>query len=303
MSDYELSEENVLVLDMAQWKIDGDKDYSPKEEVLRLDNLIRERLGMNKRGGRVVQPWVLGNLPKDYKVTLKFTFRSEIDYVGAILALEDADVAEVIFNGKRITEREEGFYVDISIGKMKLGNIVKGENILEITLPFGETSGLENVFVLGNFGVRVAGSVAVVTELPEKIAFGSLLNQGFPFFSGAITYKIKTESESGSLTVTANNYMGALIEVSVDGEYKGDIIYPPYTLEINNVPVKEHEVGLKLYTHRYNSFGPLHLVNLNEKWHGPGAWRTEGNNWSYEYVLRTTGILKTPCITSCTDKK
>ena len=298
MYEYELSEKNILVLDTAEWKIDGDTEYSPKEEVLRLDNLIRERLGIIKRGGRVVQPWVLGDRPKDHKATLKFTFTSEVDYEGAVLALEDADAAEVFFNGKKITEKEEGFYVDISIGKMKLGNIIKGENILEITLPFGETAGLENVFVLGNFGVRVAGSVAVVTALPEKIAFGSLLNQGFPFFSGAITYKLKTESESGSLTVTAGDYMGALIEVSVDREYKGDIIYPPYTLEIKNVPDGEHEVGLKLYTHRYNSFGPLHLVNLNEKWHGPGAWRTEGINWSYEYVLRTTGILKTPGITS-----
>lgn len=298
MWDYELSEKNILVLDTAEWKIDGDTEYSPREEVLRLDNLIRERLGLIKRGGHVVQPWVLGNRPKDHKATLKFTFTSKIDYEGAILALEDADVAEVFFNGKKITEKEEGFYVDISIGKMKLDNIVKGENILEITLPFGETAGLENVFVLGDFGVRVTGSVAVVTELPEKIAFGSLLNQGFPFFSGAITYKVKSKSESGSLTVTANNYMGALIEVSVDGEYKGDIIYPPYALEIKNVPDGEHEVGLKLYTHRYNSFGPLHLVNLNEKWHGPGAWRTEGINWSYEYVLRTTGILKTPGIKS-----
>lgn len=298
MYEYELSEKNILVLDTAEWKIDGDTEYSPKEEVLRLDNLIRERLGIIKRGGRVVQPWVLGDRPKDHKATLKFTFTSEVDYEGAVLALEDADAAEVFFNGKKITEKEEGFYVDISIGKTKLGNIIKGENILEITLPFGETAGLENMFILGDFGVRVSGSVAVITELPEKIAFGSLLNQGFPFFSGAITYKLKTESKGGSLTVTAGDYMGALIEVSVDREYKGDIIYPPYTLEIKNVPDGEHEVGLKLYTHRYNSFGPLHLVNLNEKWHGPGAWRTEGINWSYEYVLRTTGILKTPGITS-----
>ena len=298
MYEYELSEKNILVLDTAEWKIDGDTEYSPKEEVLRLDNLIRERLGIIKRGGRVVQPWVLGDRPKDHKATLKFTFTSEVDYEGAVLALEDADAAEVFFNGKKITEKEEGFYVDISIGKTKLGNIIKGENILEITLPFGETAGLENMFILGDFGVRVSGSVAVITELPEKIAFGSLLNQGFPFFSGAITYKLKTKSKGGSLTVTAGDYMGALIEVSVDREYKGDIIYPPYTLEIKNVPDGEHEVGLKLYTHRYNSFGPLHLVNLNEKWHGPVAWRTEGINWSYEYVLRTTGILKTPGITS-----
>ena len=90
--------------------------------------------------------------------------------------------------------------------------------------------------------------------------------------------------------------MGALVEASVDREIKGDIIYPPYTLEIKGVPNGEHEIGLKLYTHRFNSFGPLHLVNVNEKWQGPDAWRTKGINWSYEYVLRTTGILKTPGI-------
>lgn len=296
LCEYELSEENVLVLDMAEWKIDNDTDWSAKEEILRLDNLIRERLGFVKRGGRVVQPWVLGNRPKEHKATLKFTFISEINYEDAILALEDADIADVVFNGKKITEREEGFYVDISIGRMKLGNIVKGENILEITLPFGETANLENVFILGNFGVRVIGAVAVITALPKRLSFGSLLNQGLPFYSGAVTYKLKANTQNSKLTVTASDYMGTLIEVSVDDEIKGDIIYPPYTLRIDGVSDGEHEIGLKLYTHRYNSFGPLHLVNVNEKWHGPGAWRSEGINWSYEYVLRTTGILKTPVI-------
>jgi hypothetical protein len=296
MCDYELSEENVLVLDMAQWKIDDDKDYFPKEEVLRLDNFIRNRLGMDERGGAVVQPWVYGKLPKDHKATLKFTFNSEIDYESAILALEDADIAEVTFNGKKITEREDGFYVDISIGKMKLGNIVRGENILEITLPFGETANLENVFILGDFGVRLTGVAATVTAVPEKIGFGSLLEQGFPFFSGANTYKLKATSKNNALTVTASNYMGALIEESVDGEIKGDIIYPPYTLEIKDVPDGEHEIGLKLYTHRYNSFGPIHLVNVNQRWHGPTAWRSDGINWSYEYTFKTVGILKTPGI-------
>ena len=296
LCEYKLSEENVLLLDMAEWKIDDDIDYSPREEILRLDNLVRKRLGMVKRGGRVVQPWVLGNRPKEHKVTLKFTFTSEIDYEGAILALEDADIAEITFNGKKITEREDGFYVDISIGRVKLGNIVKGENVLEITLPFGETANIENMFVLGDFGVRVTGSVALITALPEKLYFGSLLNQGLPFYSGAVTYKMRTNAQKGKLTVAASDYAGTLIEVSVDGEIKGDIIYPPYTLEIDGVSDGEHEVGLKLYTHRYNSFGPLHLVNVNEKWHGPAVWRSEGVNWSYEYVLRTTGILKTPGI-------
>lgn len=294
--DYELSEKNILVLDMAEWKIDDDEAYYPKEEILRLDNIIRKRLGMTERGGSVVQPWVLGKQPKNYRATLKFSFSSEIDCEGAVLAMEDADIAEVTFNGKKITGREEGFYVDISIGKIKLGNITKGENILEITLPFGETANLENVFILGDFGVRVIGSAATVTSLPERLAFGSLQSQGLPFYSGAVTYKMKAVAEKGAIRVTASDYMGALIEVSVDGEVKGDIIYPPYTLEIDNVSDGCHEIGLKLYTHRYNSFGPLHIVNVNEKWHGPGVWRTKDENWSYEYILRTTGILKTPGI-------
>lgn len=293
--NYELSEDNILVLDMAQWKLDDDTEYSPTEEILRLDNLVRERLGMAERGGHVVQPWVLGNRPKDHTVTLKFTFNSEIEYKNAVLALEDADVAKVIFNGKEASSLP-GYYVDISIGKKAIGDIIKGENTLEITLPFGETAGLENVFILGQFGVKLVGSTATVTALPEKLTFGSLLNQGLPFYGGAVTYKMKAFAEKDMITVTASDYMGALIEVAVDGKEAGNIIYPPYTLEIKDVAKGEHDVDIKIYLHRYNSFGPIHLVNVKESWHGPGAWRSSGINWSYEYVLRTTGILKAPGI-------
>ncbi|MBQ3537940.1 MAG: hypothetical protein IJA39_05090, partial [Clostridia bacterium] len=296
MFNYELSENNVLLLDMASFKLDGDKEYSEKEEILRLDNKVRERLGIAERGGHVVQPWVLGKRPKDHTVTLKFTVNSEISYKGAVLALEDADVAEISFNGKAVTERLDGYYVDISIGKFLLGDINEGENTLEITLPFGETANLENVFILGAFGVRVMGSETVITKLPEKIAFGSLLSQGLPFYGGAITYKMKGISKDGNLRITPSDYMGTVISVSVDKKEAGDIIYPPYTLEVNGVGEGEHDVDIKLYTHRYNTFGPLHLVNVKESWHGPGAWRSEGVNWSYEYVLRVTGILKTPGI-------
>lgn len=294
--NYELSEDNVLVLDIAQWKTDDDTEFMPKEEILRLDNLVREKLGFAERGGSVVQPWVIGKRPKDHTVTLRYTVNSEIDYKGAVLALEDADEAEVTFNGRKITEKLDGFYVDISIGKLLLGDIRKGENVLEITLPFGETAGLESVFILGNFGVNLRGSETVITALPEKLSFGSLLSQGLPFYGGAVTYKMNATAENGKLSVTASNYMGALIEVKVDNEVKGDIIYPPYTLEINDITDGDHEIGIKLYIHRYNSFGPIHLVNVKESWHGPGAWRSDDSNWSYEYVLRTTGILKTPVI-------
>ncbi len=293
--DYTLSEDNVLVLDMASWKIDDDKEFSPKEEILRLDNLIRERLGLRDRGGNVVQPWVLGDRPKNNRVTLRYVINSEIDCKGAVLALEDADVAEIYLNGEKADKRLDGYYVDISIGKVQLPDICKGENILEITLPFGETANLESVFILGKFGVDVSGCEAKITALPEKVSFGSLLSQGFPFYGGNITYKLKADVTDNSLTVTVSDYMGALVSVDIDGKEAGDIIYPPYTLKINNLENGTHNVDITAYLHRYNTFGPLHLVNVKESWHGPGAWRSSDKNWSYEYVFRTTGIMKMPC--------
>ncbi len=292
--NYELSEENILVLDMAQFKIEGEEEFSSEEEILRIDNICRERLGLRERGGAVVQPWVYGEQPSISKVTLKYTFESKIDYEGAMLALEDAEKAEIIFNGESVPSDVLGNYVDISIFKVALPHIKKGINELIVTYPFGDSANLEAMFILGYFGVNLCGREAVITSMPEKISFGELNSQGFPFFSGAITYKIPVTAKNGSIKVSANNYRGALISVELDGKKVGNIIYPPYTLKINDVSNGEHTVGVKLYTHRYNSFGPIHLVNEQESWHGPGAWRSNGINWSYEYVLRKIGVLKAP---------
>ena len=87
-----------------------------------------------------------------------------------------------------------------------------------------------------------------------------------------------------------------MISVKVDGEEKGDIIYPPYILGVDGLSDGEHDIEMTIYTHRYNTFGPLHLVNEAEPWHGPDAWRSKKCNWSNEYVLRRVGILSAPKI-------
>ena len=292
--EYELSEENVLLLDTAEFKLENEGEFSPAEEILRLDNVCRERLGLRKRGGSVVQPWVYGEQAPISKVTLKYTFTSEIEYEGASLALEDAEKAEITFNGASVDNTITGNFVDISIFKVKLPKITKGENTLIITLPFGDSANLENVFILGNFGVTLEGINAKITSLPEKIAFGDITYKGFPFYGGNITYKIPVEVTENSLKVCASDYRGALIGAKLNGKEIGKIVYPPYCVYENDVENGSHLLELTLFTHRYNTFGPIHLVNEKESWHGPDAWRSTDENWSYEYVLRKVGILKAP---------
>lgn len=291
---YTLSERNVLLLDMAEFALDGGK-FKPEEEILRLDNVCREALGFNERGGHVAQPWVLAPETIEHYVTLKFTINSEIDYSGAELALEDAESAKIVFNGNEIPSNITGWYVDKDIKTVPLTEIKKGENILEITLPIGERTNTEWCYILGNFGVNVVGRAKTITALPEKLGFGSIVSQGLPFYGGNITYHL--EAQGTDLRVEATRYKGALISVSVDGEEKGKIVYPPYTLDISGLADGEHKVDITLFGNRYNAFGPVHLTDVKHSWHGPGAWRSDEEEWSYEYVLRDVGILARPIIT------
>ena len=290
---YTLSEHNVLLLDMAEFAFDGG-EFEAEEEILRLDNIVREALGFKERGGGVTQPWVLEKEELTHTISLRFNFESEIDYKGALLALEDAEKAEITFNGESVSNEITGWYVDKEIKTVKLPAIRKGTNTLVVTVPIGETTNTEWCYILGNFGVRVLGTEKVITTLPEKLYFGAIQNQGLPFYGGNVTYHLT--AEGNAFSIEATRYMGTLMKVCVDGEEKGKIIYPPYKLILKDLGNGVHNIDITLFGNRFNSFGPVHLSNNKHSWHGPDTWRTRGCTWSYEYVLRDVGILTRPVL-------
>ena len=291
---FTLSERNVLLLDTAEFSLDGG-EFRAEEEILRLDNICREAVGYSERGGHVIQPWCLDEEIPSHKITLRFRINSDIDYSGAELAAEDMETLSIRFNGKEVSSKVTGWYTDKDIKTAALPEIRKGENILEIDVPFGTRTNTEWCYILGNFGVEVNGRNKKLIALPEKLAFGSILNQGLPFYGGNITYHLEAES-NGALQIEATNYKGTLISVAVDGEEKGKIVYPPYVLLADGLKPGSHKIDITLFGNRYNAFGPVHLCNDKESWHGPGAWRSSGCAWCYEYVLRTVGILNSPII-------
>ena len=292
--DYELSENNVLLIDMCEFALDDEKEFSPEEEILRLDNICRRRLGFRDRGGHVPQPWSVPREIIEHSLMLRYSFVSEIEYTGAQLALEKPEESKIIFNGETIPSVPTGWYTDKDIKTVSLPAIKKGTNTLTVRIPFGKTTNTEWMYILGNFGIRTEGHVSVITELPEKLGFGSITGQGFPFYGGNITYKFEVET-GNNLRVAIPKYMGALTAVSVDGERKGRIVFPPYTLEITGVAPGKHNVDITLFGNRANCFGPVHRT-VNNGWIGPGAWRTTDKEWSYDYCLKDIGIMEKPSI-------
>ena len=294
--DYSLSEPNVLLLDMPEYSLDGE-GYHEAEEILRIDEKVRLRLGLDLRRTKVVQPYYIKNVPEDHRLSLRYTITSQADIHGAMLAMENASKADIKLNGVEVSSEICGFYVDEHIDTVALPGLIEGENILEISMPFGQRTDLENCFLLGDFGASYAGRFAYVTAKPEKLWFGDAVTQGMAFYGGNIEYKSSfCMPKDGDAEITVSYYRGAMVRVYVDGKDTGAIAFSPFKVRAKGLGKGHHDISFVLYGNRYNTFSATHTLLADKKrvYMGPDYWRSEGDGWSYEYQTRPLGILKTP---------
>ena len=292
-----LEEPNVLVLDMAESRLD-DGNWREKEEILRLDNAFRRELGYPLRTDAYAQPWIYGERAYEHRVSLRCTVRSEIEIGQVELALENEATTDILWNGAPVPHEVSGYYVDKQIHKVVLPGLKKGENILEVSLPYHAGVDLEAMYLLGGFGVRVNGRTAVITAFPQQLAFGDICHQGLPFYGGNLVYRIPVElPDDGDLAVQAAKFRDPLIEVVLDGQESRDLFLSPYKVEFGQVKKGGHILELRAYGNRRNTFGQLHNCSENIFWCGPDAWRSAGADWAYEYQLTRTGILVSPAVT------
>ena len=293
---FELTEPNVLMLDMAKYALDRE-ELSKTEEILRIDDILREKLGYPLRKGQAAQPWVIEDLPNEHTATLEFEINSEIDFIGAELALEDADKAQITFNGETVQYIDTGFYTDMSIRKTKLPKINKGKNILSVILPFGKRTDLERLYVLGNFGVKTVGRKTTITELPDVLSFDDITKQGLPFYGGSVKYIIPLHCDcEGQYLLRVPHYRAAVLAVYVDGKRTETIAYPPYMVNIGNLAEGNHEIVIEAFISRHNCFGHVHCADEKLRWIGPNAWVTVESAWTYEYRLLPEGVISTPIL-------
>lgn len=291
-----LDEPNVLLLDMAKFRLD-EGEWREKEEVLRLDNIIRAELGYPRRADAYAQPWIYGEQPYEHKISLRFCVKSGLVIPEVSLALENADITEVFWNGERIEKKITGYYTDKEIKTITLGRVEKGENVLEVQIPYHAKVNIEAMYLLGDFGVDLRGSRTVLTDAVKELAFGDICTQGLPFYGGNVIYHMPIETqEDGTLLVSVTKFRNPLIDVTLDKTEHRKLFKSPYRVEFAGVKKGLHHLELKAFGNRRNTFGQLHNCSGDEFWCGPDAWRTTGEHWAYEYQLTKTGILISPYV-------
>ena len=287
-----LEEPNVLLLDKAEYALDGG-EYFAEEEILRADNHLRDLAGFPSRQNAVAQPWTIPEEPFVHTAHLRFHISSKIQAENVQLAVEDAERVAIRLNGKAIESNITGWYVDHAIKTVALGTIPAGEIVLELDIPFGKRSDLEWCYLLGDFGVELHGEAAVITEPVRELGFGSVVEQGLPFYGGNIRYHLPVPANK-TLQIHVPHYRGSLVAAEVDGKRADRMAFAPYNMTVQTSD--SGSLDLVIFGNRSNTFGAVHRVCEGNNWLGPDSWRTSGDEWSESYQLIPFGILSAPVI-------
>ncbi len=330
---YQCTEPNIAVLDRAavyleeQLLIEG-------EEILREDRILRKKLGMAYRGGEMMQPWYIEKYRpeklrerKDVKAVFTFyvtdpeNMPQEI-FVAAELEEDTREKTQIYLNGHRLRPGKE-FWIDPAFKKCRINRemLKKGKNEISLKHLYGQDSGLEAVYLLGNFGVELlsqekkesesvwkqsevngsekqweigdstkqenskAAQLVYLTPMPQKLTAASITEQGFPFYSGSIIYELAEDVRRklrGTVQIEFSDLPAAL--AVLHGAEKKRILFAPYRAKVCDLQ------SIEMIFNRRNTFGPLHLPVEYKGNYGPETFVTEKEAWRDAMQLIPQGL-------------
>ena len=206
--------------------------------------------------------------------------------------MEQPENAEIVLNSASVSNTPTGYYVDEAIQTLPLPPVRPGENVLTLRVPLSRRTDLEALYVLGRFGVRIAGTELTLTGAPERLALDDLTRQGLPFYTGNVTYRfrVRLNGDHPHAFLHIPHMASPVAAVRVDGQEAGKIAWAPYRVKLPFLQAGEHEIEVTAFGSRFNGFGTLHNANPNYKWYGPDAFRTTGDDWTDNYLVRPSYI-------------
>ncbi len=301
-----LSECSNLVLDRPRYRI-GKRGWQDHTEILRVDKAVRDVLGLQHRGGNMVQPWARekSKTPKSTTVTLAYTFDCQALPSGDLfLALEEPQTFRVSLNGQAVSNAaESGWWVDRSLRKLPLDTacLKLGANELVLECDYVETHpGLEIVYLLGNFGAAVNDTAVALTAAPTALKIGDWVEQGLAFYSGSVAYRRTLDMKPAAgekMFIRVPEYRGVAVRVLVNGQTAGVIGWEPNEVEITalltGAPV---ELVIEVIGHRRNSHGPFHINVKWPWWTGPSEFVCGPDLWFEGYQLVPCGLMAPPVV-------
>jgi hypothetical protein len=271
---------NSLILDRCTWRVD-DEPFSSPTFTLAAQGEWRKKLGIGWYTGSsnsAFQPWKMRLDPENLKtisfVTLRYPFivdcvpRNEV-----YLVLEDRAVTEIQVNGARVDAPAAGWFMDKSFEKVPVGGFLKrGENVVEVRIPINNLCTVEEMYLIGDFGVDA--TTFAITEEPGKLTTGDWSRQGYPFYTDAMIYETRVtlaQKPKKRVDIELPRFDGTVAAIWVNGEKAAVIGWKPYSAEVTKfLKAGINEIGIEIVGSPRNLMGPRHTAIRYPAWTGPG---------------------------------
>jgi hypothetical protein len=303
----ELTEPNTLPLDYCRLKVD-DEPFSDPIPTLKADELIRARYGLGTRLGNEHQPWylyatgVIDTTPRG-RCVLRWEFHVSQVPARCALAIENPDDYAICVNGHAVSE-VSGHWVDEDIRTLDIAeHLGAGANEVTLTFDYRPDMELEDLYLVGDFGVApldaeqplAPGNVSLIAPVAE-LEWGSWVEQGLPFYSAAVRYKLTVEAPDAGrrLRLLLPGIACTAAAVHANGQ---TFVLPwgPFQADLTEaLQPGENEVVVEVIGGRKNILGPLHTP-----WGpgtGPHSFSPDHPEWTFEYHLTDHGLLEPPIV-------
>lgn len=298
-------EPNICVLDWTRWRWAGEPEFHALAEVLKADRQVRDSLGLEHRGGEMLQPWYAKQYDTKHYGELELEYAFEIGEMpeGTVyLAGERPELNHYAINGVALTSTDiNDFWIDDCFKKMQIpaGALRLGRNTVTVRVSFMRTTNIEALYLVGEFGVKAQGQICTLTGLPKRIGCENYENYGLPFYTGCMTYRLTPEQYRGILGDAADqaerillspaSFTGGCVKVSAMGRTTV-LGWEPYEADVTEAVRAGASIDVTVVGTRRNVFGPLHQIPKIAGACGPGNFTTEGAGWTDEYSLIDSGL-------------
>lgn len=174
-----------------------------------------------------------------------------------------------------------------------------GRNVVTAELTFKRTSNIEALYLVGDFGVRLEGVRRTLVPAPPLMGCKDYADYGMPFFTGNLTFELSPEAylpalkdiagAADRIVLTPKDFTGACVKVTSAG--KTEVLgWEPYEADVTEAVKNKEKIGVTVVGTRVNVFGPLHELPKPAYACGPGNFLTEGENWTEDYSLLSSGV-------------
>jgi hypothetical protein len=301
---YTCDEQNACVLDYCRWRWKNG-EWHGDNEVLRVDRQIRSELGIEWRGGQMLQPWYSKLHHKKRYGELQLAYEFYIDVIPTedlVLAGERPELNTYKINGAPLNCKDENdFWIDGCFKKMTVpvSALRLGRNEVTVDVNFMRTTNIEAIYLIGNFGVRLDGHKRTLTEEPHLMGCKNYAEYCMPFFSGNLTFTVAPEmfadvlgdsaETADRIVLTPKDFTGACVKVSA-GDRTELLSWDPYEADVTEAYRRLLPINVTVFGTRANLFGPLHETNRPAPSCGPGNFVTGGERFTEDYSLINSGL-------------